>query len=133
MQLSAAGLPLAVMSDGTAHAYSQTMAAWMRVADSAFPASPFHSMLQGPSGRDPPWHPALPLPLLLPHLAGLPRSAHCSRISGVTGLSLWRPTCASDGQMTRKTRQKKEVCSISCCTYCIWIPERNKSQQRMRS
>lgn len=54
MQLSAAGLPVAVMSDGAAHAYSAGMAAWMRVADGAFPASPFHSLLQGPSGALPP-------------------------------------------------------------------------------
>lgn len=97
MQLSAAGLPLAVMSDGTALAYSQGMAAWMRVADSAFPASPFHSMLQGPSGRDPPWAPRPPA-LAAAAASRLPRSAHCSRISGVNMLSLWRPTCASAGQ-----------------------------------
>ncbi len=50
MRLSAAGLPLAVLSDGTAHAYHAGMAAWMRVADAAFPASAFHSILRAPDG-----------------------------------------------------------------------------------
>ena len=51
MKLSAAGLPLAVMSDGTAHVWHADMAAWMHVADAAFPASPFYSLLQAPSGQ----------------------------------------------------------------------------------
>lgn len=53
MQLSAAGLPLAAMSDGTAHVWHVGMEAWMRVADGAFPASPFHSLLQPPAGETP--------------------------------------------------------------------------------
>lgn len=51
MRLSAAGLPLAVLSDGTAHAYHAGMAAWMRVADASFPSSAFHSILRAPSGE----------------------------------------------------------------------------------
>ena len=50
MRLSGAGLPLGVLSDGSAHAYHAGMAAWMRVADAAFPASAFHSILAAPSG-----------------------------------------------------------------------------------
>lgn len=50
MRLSAAGLPLAVLSNGTAHAYHAAMAAWMRVVDAAFPSSAFHSILRAPSG-----------------------------------------------------------------------------------
>lgn len=53
MRLSSAGLPLAVLSDGTAHAYHAGMAAWMQVADAAFPSSAFHSVLHAPSGRSP--------------------------------------------------------------------------------
>lgn len=51
MRLSAAGLPLAVLSDGSAHAYHAGMAAWMRIADAAFPSSAFHSILHAPSGK----------------------------------------------------------------------------------
>jgi TUP1-like enhancer of split len=54
MRLSAAGLPLAVLSNGTAHAYHAGMAAWMKVADALFPTSAFHSVLRLPSGTLPP-------------------------------------------------------------------------------
>ena len=53
MRLSAAGLPLAVLSNGTAHAYHAGMAAWMRVADALFPTSAFHSVLRMSSGMLP--------------------------------------------------------------------------------
>lgn len=53
MRLSSAGLPLAVLSSGTAHAYHAGMAAWMQVADALFPTSAFHSALRLPSGTPP--------------------------------------------------------------------------------
>lgn len=53
MRLSSAGLPLAVLSNGTAHAYHAGMAAWMQVASALFPTSAFHSVLRLPSGAPP--------------------------------------------------------------------------------
>ena len=52
VRLSRAGLPLAVLSDSTAHALHLGMRAWMRVADSAFALSSYLSMLN-PSAAAP--------------------------------------------------------------------------------
>ena len=56
MHVSAAGAPLAVLSNRTAHTFHRGMRCWMCVADTAFPASAFHSILAPASGapRRPP-------------------------------------------------------------------------------
>ena len=50
VRLSRAGLPLAVLSDSTAHALHLGMRAWMRVADSAFALSSYLSLLSPSAG-----------------------------------------------------------------------------------
>ena len=53
VRVSAAGAPLVVLSNRTAHTFHRGMRCWMCLADTAFPASAFHSSLAPASGALP--------------------------------------------------------------------------------
>ena len=55
VHVSAAGAPLAVLSNRTAHTFHRGMRCWMCLADTAFPASAFHSILAPSSGAPALW------------------------------------------------------------------------------
>lgn len=52
MSLSAAGSPLAVLSNSSAFAYQPGMKTWMCVVDSAFPLSSYSSILASSMGGE---------------------------------------------------------------------------------
>jgi len=106
--VSAAGAPLVVLSNCTAYTFHRGMRCWMCLADTAFPASAFHSSLAPASGP-------LLCCVLREIVRPIVRLKTLSCFMTTTGLKVSPESLPHSSSLTRLPK-----CSVACeCTHAV--------------